>query len=757
MKQIVLICVLGIFTYTGVAQQHLQNKDYLTGHVYGKQDGRKEALVGANVYWLGSNLGTATLDKGAYSLAFPDDENRTVVFSFIGYQSDTIELTDGRLQLDIVLDASIDLEEYEFSEKRGSSFYAESKDINTQILTDYELGKAACCNLAESFETNASVDVSFSDAVTGVKQIQLLGLKGVYTQMQFENIPEMRGLAGVYGLTFVPGPWLSAISISKGTASVRNGFESITGQINYEYKKPDTAERLYLNLFGNNFGRIEGNLYSAWKLNKKLSTMVFVHANYFMNEVNLNDDNFLDLPKSNQVNVLNRWKYKGKHFMTQFGVNYIAEDKAGGQVGFNEQLHKGGRDVYGIGIDTRRLSAFWKAGYISPKRANTSIAMIHSFQLHEQNSFFGLNTFNASQSSWYSNFLYQSYIGNTFHNYTVGFSMIYDNYDQTLSQDTMLPQLFKRQDLIPGVFLEYTYKPSDKFALILGLRDDYHNHFGNLFTPRLHLRYKINAKTTVRASGGKGYRFPSVLTENTGLLLTNKQIIFEDEQSYEEAWNYGLFLSREGMLFGRKAFLNLDFYRTDFLRQMIVDMDVCGELIHIYELNGFLNGWEGKSYANSAQAEFIFEPVTGLDVLLAYRFNDVKTTYLGVLKEKLMTKRSKALLNISYATKWEKWQFDYTIQVNGKSRLPIQLIYEDSRIDTLPQEISPVFVIMNGQITRRFKHWEVYLGVENASDFKQAEPIEYWDEPFGLNFDATRTWGPVVGRKIYLGIKLRLN
>ncbi|MBT3301014.1 MAG: TonB-dependent receptor [Bacteroidetes bacterium] len=756
MKQILLLIIISFIAHDLAAQNPSKSEEYLKGYVYGELEGKKEALVGASVYWMGTNKGTATTNNGAFSIRFLENKTTTLVVSFIGYQSDTLKIKNGQNNLEIVLKAIINLDEYEVKEKRGSSFYANTNPIATQIITSSELTKAACCNLAESFETNASVDVSYSDAVTGAKQIQLLGLSGVYTQMQFENIPEMRGIAGVYGLTFVPGPWLSSISISKGTASVRNGFESITGQINYEYKKPDTAERFYLNLFGNNFKRVEGNLYSAWKLNKKWSTMVFVHANEFQNKIDLNGDGFLDIPTSRQYNVFNRWKYKSEKLMTQFGVNYISEQKGGGQLGFNESTDLGTRNAYGIGIDTRRLSAFWKAGHVSKKKANTSLAMIHSFQLHEQNSYYGLNNFDAKQSSWYSNFLYQSYIGSSVHNYTLGASVVYDNYDQKLTQDTLNPQVFQREDIIPGVFLEYTFKPNDKFALIAGIRDDYHNHFGNIFTPRLHVRYKLNENTTIRASGGKGYRFPSILTENTGLLLTNKQIIFEDEQTMEEAWNYGLFLSRDLMVFGRKALLNIDFYRTNFIRQMIVDMDVCGELIHIYELNGMLNFYDGKSYANSAQAEFSFEPLEGLDVLVAYRFNDVKTTYLGELKDKLMSKKSKALLSLSYSTKWEKWQFDYTLQYNDKSRLPIKIIFTDTAEIIMPQEYSPSFFIMNGQVTRRFKSWEVYLGVENATNFTQAEPIEFYDEPFSLNFDATRTWGPVIGRKIYLGIKMKL-
>ncbi|MBC8342775.1 MAG: TonB-dependent receptor [Bacteroidetes bacterium] len=760
LKQAAIILFACLVSVAGFSQEDLTGERYLHGYVYGLEEGKKkEALIGANVYWLGTNLGIATIKKGEFKLKFPKNMVPKLVVSFIGYQSDTIEISSGQRDIEVTLLATINLEEYEVKEKRGSTFYGKTSPIATQIITNKELTKAACCNLSESFETNASVDVSYADAVTGAKQIELLGLSGIYTQMQFENTPEMRGLAGIYGLTFVPGPWLESISISKGTASVRNGFESITGQINYEYKKPDTAEKFYFNLIGNNLGRVEVNSYSAWKLGPRWSTMLLAHANKYSKKIDLNDDSFMDLPISTQFNLFNRWKYRGTKIVTQFGVNYISEQKNGGQIDFNEKLDKGTENSYGIGIDTRRLSAFWKAGLLSFEKPNTSLAMIHSFQHHEQNSYYGLNDFKAKQTSWYSNLMFQSIIGNTSNTYTIGLSIVYDDYDELLKQPkTHNEVLFKRQDIIPGAFFEYTYKPSDKFAVIAGLRDDYHNHFGNLFTPRLHIRYRLTEKLTFRASAGKGYRFPSVLTEQPGLLLSNKEVFFYDEPTYEEAWNYGLFISQDLLLFGRNALLNLDFYRTDFLRQMIVDMDGCVSMMFAYELNGMKNFYNGKSFANSAQAELRLEPIEGFDLLLAYRINDVKTTYSGELREKLMTKRTKALLNISYITSWEKWQFDYTLQQNGKSRLPLQVVYDDvlQEYDTFPQEFSPLFIIMNAQVTRRFKNWEVYAGIENLTNFTQDNPIEYFDEPFSLKFDATRTWGPVLGRKVYLGLKMNL-
>jgi len=735
MKKIIATTTLYILIALG--WQVVAQKQYITGSVKGS-DGTP--LIGANVYWAVVMSGTTADVNGNYKIQRHKASNLLVV-SYIGYIADTIEVKPEQNVIHVQLSSTIALDEITVKENRGTAYYSKTSPINLQIVTQNELKKAACCNLSESFETNASVDVSFADAITGAKQIELLGLAGIYTQMQMENIPSQRGLASVFGLTYVPGPWLESIQISKGTASVKNGFESITGQINYEYRKPDTSERFYLNLFGNSQGRAEANFYSAHKLNRKLSTMVFLHGNYFNTSLDKNSDGFFDVPKSDQFIVMNRWKLVLPFYEGQAGIFYTEENKNGGQLQFNKDTDKGTTNAYGFGINTQRLESFYKGGFISKRKEGTSSALIVSATHHNQKSFFGLNVYDAAENSLYSNFIHQTYLFNTKHGLVAGASFIYDDFNINFNDSDL-----SHKDVVPGVYAEYTYNSLEKLVFILGVRNDYHLKYGNIFTPRAHFRYKFNENFVLRASAGKGYRFPNVITENTMLLVSSKKIIFENVPQMEEAWNYGVFASYSFKYLNIPFHFNVDFYRTDFINQVMVDMDFCTDLVHIYNLTG-------KSYANSVQTELNFEPIERFNIMLAFRINDVKATYFGQLKEKAMVKRSKTVMNLAYATPYDKWKFDFTMQYNGKSRLP-QIIKPDLSI---LQEYSPAFINMNAQVTKNFRYFEIYLGIENMTGFTQNNLILDYENPFSHEFDATRVWGPVLGRRIYSGIRLTLN
>ena len=737
MKTYILI-IYAFFIFTGKTfAQHIR------GNVKGIDGDKKEILLpGANVYWQESMQGTVTDEHGDFELHAGVTLPSRLIVSFIGYRPDTVLVADASSSLNIQLISELVLDEYILSQKRGANFYSKVTPFQVQVLTSCELKKAACCNLSESFETNASVDVSFSDALTGAKQIELLGLAGTYTQMQFENIPSIRGLSAPYGMTYVPGPWLESIQISKGTSSVRNGFESITGQINYEYLKPDKSEKFYLNLFGNQTGRSELNVYSARKFNDKWSNMLFVHGNYLPFKVDHNDDQFMDMPLQRQINLFYRLKYNAENMMSQFGVGFMDEVKEGGQLSFVPAKDKGTTNAYGLGIDTRRLELFWKAGFMSEKHENRSLALFTSATFHQMNSFFGLKNYDAGQTSYYFNSIFKDHLfEKENHEIALGFSMIADIYDEKLNDS-----IFTRKDYVPGLFAEYTFELQEKFTLIAGLRDDYHLEYGNLITPRLHIRYMINDKNIIRVSAGKGYRFPHIIAENMSVLASSKSISFSQDAKIEEAWNYGVFYTRDIDVFKKEFKLNLDFYRTDFVNQVVVDLNSASKYIYVYNL-------DGRSYANSFQAEVTFELIRRLDVMLAYRFNDVKTTYNGILTEKVLSKKSKGVMTLSYATKRDKWRFDATLQYNGVSRLPV--LYMDDI--PAPVEYSPSYVIANTQITKNFKKWELYAGVENLTDYVQKNPIIDPENPFGQNFDASRIWGPVFGRKIYAGLRWMLK
>ncbi len=706
------------------------------------KEGNESGLPGVNVYWAGTTIGVSTNSDGTFSLKLPQSNDYRLVVSFVGYQNDTIQV-DPKLKtpLKIILSTNQNLDEVIIAEKALGAHISRMNPILTQKITTAELQKAACCNLSESFETNASVDVSFSDAVSGAKQIKMLGLAGKYSQLQTENIPNLRGLAIPYGLSYIPGTWMESIQVSKGTASVKNGYESITGQINTEFIKPDQANPFYFNMYANAYGKVEGNIYSGTKLTDELSTMIFVHAENFTNEKDMNHDGFLDHPKMKQINLFNRWKYDSENIHAQFGFKILKEDREGGQLSFDKDKPRTINNGYGIGVKTDRYELFTKTAYLFDK-PGTNIGFINSFIHHNQESFFGLNNYNARENNYYGNLMFQTILGNTNHQLTSGVSFILDHYNEQLNDST-----FVKKEHVPGGFVEYTYINPDKMSLILGFRADFHNLFGTMLTPRIHFKYNFSENTILRASAGRGYRSANVIAENTYLLASSRKLSMLEELDIEKAWNYGVNLTQYFNINGKDLNINLEYYRTDFQNQIVIDREQNTSRIYVYNL-------KGKSYSNSFQIEMNYELFKGFDVTAAARYNDVKTTINDELVRKPLVNDFKGLISLSYATNMKKWQFDVTAQFNGSSRIPDT---SGNPVAYRLDKFSPRYTLLNGQITKYFRKWEIYVGAENITNFKQKNPILAPNDPFGNYFDSSLIWGPITGRKFYVGIRYRIK
>jgi len=703
----------------------------------------KEPLPGANIYWAGTQSGTSSNADGGFHLDFPDEANPMLVVSYIGFRNDSIYIKKDQHEIEIILSVNTLLKEVVITNKAPGSFISRLDPIYTQNITGAELHRAACCNLSESFETNASVDVSYSDAVTGAKQIQLLGLRGTYSQIMTENIPNLRGLATSFGLGYIPGPWMESIQVSKGTAAVINGFESIAGQLNVEYLKPDLADKLYLNAFVNIHGKLEGNAVSAFKLNDKWSTAVFAHAENLSNKVDDNGDSFLDLPLIRQINVFNRWKYDNKKdVISQFGFKVLDENRTGGQRDFSEGMVRDTNNPYGINIKTRRYEAFWKGGYIFQNRPSTSIGMLQSFTHHKQNSYYGLNDYNAEENSFYLNLIFQSYIVNTFHNFSTGFSFEMNNFIENLNDSA-----FNRFERIPGVFFQYTYNLEDKLTLIAGIRADYHNIYGAFLTPRFHIKFNLTEHTILRASAGMGYRTANVIAENNTMLASSRRLHMTEEPRQEKAINLGINITQYVDILGKELRISGEVYHTNFMNQVILDFDKDPQAIYVYNL-------DGRSFSNSYQIEANYELINRLDMTLAFRYNDVKMTTDDKLQYKPLLHRYKGLITLSYATRLNKWQFDFTTHFNGSSRIPGT---ETNPAEYQRSNSSPAYTIINAQATKYFKKWNIYLGGENLSNYTQKDPIIASDRPFGEYFDSSMIWGPVSGVSVYAGVRYTLE
>jgi len=729
-----------LFFFCFAIQVFSQN---ITGTVVELNDnGNKVPLAGANIYIPDSEYGTVADDKGYFEI-FPEANNYDyIIVSFVGFINDTLYINNITGPVEVILQPDNRLKEVEVIDRKSGTHISRINTGLTQVITGEELTKAACCNLSESFETNASVDVSYADAITGAKKIQFLGLTGSYVQMMTENNPNFRGLATLYGMNYIPGPWMESIQVSKGAASVVNGYESLTGQINVELKKPDVSEKFYINLLTNSAGKMEGNVNTSVKINDKWSTGVLIHGEYLDNRIDHNNDSFLDIPLIKQFNILHRWKYYDPgRLMTQFGIKYLKEDRSGGQVGFDRENDTDTTNGYGFGVITDRFEFFAKGGYTFPGAREASLAFISTLSHHRHNSFYGIRDYDATQNSIYTNAIFSKELGERKHRINTGLSYIYDDYDENLNDSS-----FIKDEMITGVFADYTFLPHDLFTLILGIRADKNSLYGTSFTPRLHIKYFIDEHTTFRASAGKGYRSPNVYAENVSYLASSRLFLISDELKQEEGWNYGVNATRYFYVCGRELTVSSEFYRTDFVNQVVVDIED-PRSVEFYNL-------DGRSYASSIQAEASWEPVKRLDVTIAWRYTDVKTSYHNVLKLKPMVNRYKGLITLSYATNLKKWQFDYTLQVNGDGRLP----YTGSNPETYQRDDTyPAYFLMNAQITKYFRKWDIYAGVENLADYVQKDPVIASDQPFGDYFDTSMIWGPIHGRKFYFGIRYAID
>jgi len=732
------------------------NAQQLNGVVYGlNQDGSRTTLPAASVYWEGTQQGVTANPEGKFSIDFPTISKPRLIASFVGYQNDTIVVPAGAKQVEFELLEGVMLGEAVVSARRRGSYISRITPIQTEIITGSGLQKMACCNLAESFENSASVTVGFTDAVSGAKQIQMLGLSGIYTQMLDENVPTLRGLAAPFGWNYVPGPWLETLQVSKGTSSVINGYESTTGQINLEFKKPDHTETLFLNLFGANDGRMEANLTSAAPVGKLMWTGLMLHGSSEQTEHDANHDGFLDMPKTRQFNIYNRWIYDNhdKEIESRTDIKFLYDERDGGQTSKIE-------DRYQTHIENRNFKLSNKTGFAFGRKPEQSIGIINSFTNHELNSVYGAKTYSGKQNTFYSNVLVSSYIGNTFHKYVVGASFMYDRFDErysdTLSLITTLPTRLFREEHVSGAFAQYTYSGHEKITFIVGLRGDYHSRFGWLLTPRTNFKYNITDFMIFRASAGVGYRSPNVISENIGYLASSRSIDIQSANNLdiECAVNYGVNLSFYIPMPGNETMtISMDYYRTDFQNQAIVDMEYNRRYISFYNLT---NGpYRAKSYANAWQVDVNATPFKGFDIYAAFRWNDTKISYREILQvfttEKPLTSKYRGLVNLSYATNFEKWKFDFTAQFNGSSRLPSLSGYYAGK------EWSPAYPLYFAQITKKTKRLDVYVGCENLLNYKQKNPIIDAENPFGTDFDASRIWGPLMGRKIYAGIRLTLG
>ena len=619
--------------------------------------------------------------------------------------------------------------------------------VNGQLIGKDELFKAACCNLGESFVTNPSVDVNYSDPATGASQIKLLGLSGKYVQMLTENLPDFRGASMPYSLSYVPGPWMNSIQVSKGNSSVRNGYEAMTGQINVEYLKPEAEEGMSVELYTEDNWSIETNAEGNVHLNDRLSTQFFGHFN---NDrcYDSDGDGFQQMPTMRQYNFMNRWAYLGDRYIFHGGLSYLNEKRESGQMEEHATENQT-EPLFRVGINTHRYSGYMKHALVLNREHNTSIALMAEGTLHDMDSHFGRKIYNVDEKNAYAQLLFETDI-TKMHNLSLGASLNHDYLDQWVRythDESAATVKSVEKETTPGAYAQYTFNYNGILTAMAGLRVDHSSVYGTFVTPRLHVKWQPCNLLGIRASVGKGYRTAHALAENNYLLASGRTLVVGDDLKQEQAWNYGVSTAFNIPLWGRNLTLNAEYYYTHFISQVDVDYDYDPTVLLIDNI-------KGKSYSHTFQVDASYEIFKGMSLTAAYRRNIVKGVYGGVLTDRALQGKWKGLLSASYKTPLGKWQFDATLQLNGGGRMP-NPYKQDDGTDSWERSFKS-FEQLTAQVTRWFRHFSVYVGCNNITDFTQKTPVYHAHHPWSSSFEPTMVWAPTDRRMFYAGLRVNL-
>lgn len=753
MRRITLIITIILWAVIPSAAQKSQT---LNGVVFNLKNGNvREPIPFASVYWLESGTYMDCDSEGKFTFTTFNKLDATLVATAIGYTKDTVKVSPDTRYVEFNLIGVNELEKAVVQARQSGNFLSKMTPVKTEVISAAGLCKMACCNLAESFENSASVTVGYSDAITGARQIRLLGLSGIYTEMLDENRPVMRGLASPFGLAYIPGQWLESIQIAKGPSSVINGLEAITGQINMEHRKPTDEKPFFANLYLSQDFMAEANVASSLQLNEHWSTVVLGHVSVMPKAHDMNGDGFMDEPLTQQYNIANRWLYYEQDgIQVRFGVKGVYEERVGGQMGQRGRFStsapsSSSKELWASDIFNKHANAYVKVGVPLNADNSTNIALVADYTYHNMDSWFGMKAYNGTQHSAFANLIFQS-IPNDRHRISAGVREQFDYFDETLLDTYFLEGAVKTEDHILGrkensigVYGEYTFTLDDKLTAVADLSLDYNNLHGFLFAPRANVKYSINEHFVVRASGGRGFRSPNLVVDNLGMMSTGRRIQIDDNLKMEDAWTYGGNITAYIPIgFEDNAYISFDYFRSDFNRQIIVDQERDWSTVWLYNL-------DGRSFTNTYQADFSVEPIERFTILATFRYTDAKVTLANKgLVERPLTSKYKGVLNLQYATRMNLWTFDFTAQVNGPARLP------DFMGDGATY--SPVYPILFAQVTRKLKGFDVYIGGENLTNYKQKTPILEAENPFSTGFNASCVWGPIMGIKVYAGMRFTL-
>lgn len=720
----------------------------ITGTVTNNDD---DPLVGANVHWVETSIGTSTDSNGQFEISLQGISDKRLIISYVAYESDTISIKSQK-SIKVQLKESNTLDEVNVKGKRADAFISDVNPIKTEVITQVELTKAACCDLAGCFNTQGSVQPTTTNIVTNAKELRILGLSGVYNQILIDGMPLIQGLSYTYGVSTIPGTLVENIYVSKGANSVLQGFESISGQINVTLKEPDKTDQFLFNAYANSFLEKQFNANYATKV-KQWSTLVAAHTTQPANKFDRDKDTFLDLPLLTRYTLYNKWKYGNQNewgWHSMIGLRYVNERRIGGQSDFNPRSDEGTLRRYGQTVHFAQPEFYTKTGFRVDDKHH--LVLIASAFQQDQKAYFGTTHYQADQLNAYANLQYE-HTWNQSHTLKTGISYRHVNLEEDLffSPDSLqrtYAGTYLKKEQIPGIFAENTFNWKEQnLTLIAGFRLDKQNNFGWFFTPRALLKYNLTENTTARISAGTGWRTVNLFSENINLLASSRDIIINEVLKPEQALNYGANLTHK--IYGKnvEAQLTFDFYRTQFTNQIFPDYDT-------HPTKAYISNFTGTSISNGFQAELGLEFYQRVGSKIVYNYLDVYRVIEGNKVVLPFNSKHRITGTLSYQPLHQKWHFDMNLHWYGKQQLAKTSVNPPEY--QLPPTSQP-FTHVDAQFTKSWKRLELYAGCENIFDFRQKRPILSWENPFGPYFDTSSVWGPTRGREFYLGLRFRIE
>lgn len=727
----------------------------ISGKIFGNGPTEKEILPGATVKWIGAKKGTVSNENGVFNLDKAGISDLRLITSFSGFETDTLAVEEKTYFSITLQPISTRVDDVTVTGSRPNAYISSYNAIKTEVITQKELTKAACCDLAGCFETQATIQPQTTNVITNSKELRILGLSGVYNQILFDGMPMIQGLAYTYGISSYPGTLVNTIFVAKGANSVLQGYESISGQINIIPKMPDKTDKLLLNVYANSFleRHFNANYAASVGKNKKWHTLLTFHAVRPANKADNDQDQFLDLPRLKRYMIYNRWQYgneQEKGLYTHIGLRFLNEERVGGQESFNPETDKGSNKVYGQTVNYNQPEIYTKTGY----RFNDNHAvglMISAFH-QDQKSYFGTLYYKARQATFYAN-LQHEIVWKGQHLLKYGASFRYQNIEEDISfTDNVLARTYDghytTKQVVPGVFAENSFHWfDDKLVWMLGARVDNHQQYGTYFTPRTLLKYNLRPNHTLRGSIGTGWRQVNLFSENINLLASSRDVVFQEDLQPEKAVNWGINYTWQYKMENISGTISADFYQTRFQNQFFPDYDSD-------PTKAYIRNFTGPSASNAFQIDASLTFRKLLELKASYNFLDVYRVENGTRTVLPFNARNRVMTAISYRPKNNKWYFDVNAHWLDRQRLPVTL---SNPVEYRNKPYSDPYILVNGQVTFKASPFEFYAGVENIFNFRQKQPIISWQDPFSRYFDTSSVWGPTRGREIYAGVRWTLR